>query len=345
MATNVSFFVQIEDSSGNVLFKKDIDPASELTFTKDGGPYVPGSKINNGDGSYYFTITESGKYSLLINGIEQDEFKDTYIAGEDSLTQQNIDGTPTKGQVILNSDILEIQDAATIVLEGEIVNNLVSSNTDKALSAAQGKTLKDVQDLQLLISNIINDLVSSDTDKPLSALQGKNLQDDITLSFAGAYFISDDFNISQNFERLDQAVYNNLVSFGSISQETIFRSGNIAAAGAGSTPSALVAWNETSGSYVVKLLTSYQYQSDSNTIQIRCDAKQNGGGTGTIKLTAGALSVEHVVTVSSYFTQLIQLQISGVGVSSTATDITVEMKQSGGSSFDVRRMEIVMTKS
>jgi len=61
----------------------------------------------------------------------------------------------------------------------DIVNNLTSTDTDKPLSAAQGKVLKDLDDLKVAIADIVNNLTSTDTDKPLSAAQGKVLKDDL----------------------------------------------------------------------------------------------------------------------------------------------------------------------
>jgi hypothetical protein len=68
-----------------------------------------------------------------------------------------------------------------------IVDNLTSTDTDKPLSANQGKALKGSIDSllstvsgKLDIDSIVDDLVSTDADKPLSANKGKVLNDSIT---------------------------------------------------------------------------------------------------------------------------------------------------------------------
>ena len=58
----------------------------------------------------------------------------------------------------------------------EIIDNLESTDTDKALSANQGKELKTLVDSKVNTSDIIDNLTSSDTDKALSANQGKELK-------------------------------------------------------------------------------------------------------------------------------------------------------------------------
>lgn len=55
-----------------------------------------------------------------------------------------------------------------------IIDNLITNDSTKALSAKQGKLLNDIK---TNISDIIDDLSHTDTDKPLSAKQGKVLND------------------------------------------------------------------------------------------------------------------------------------------------------------------------
>jgi hypothetical protein len=68
-----------------------------------------------------------------------------------------------------------IQDIdSTKVNVADIVNNLTSTDTNKPLSANQGKVL---QDNKVATASIVNDLTSGGTTVPLSAEQGKVLQD------------------------------------------------------------------------------------------------------------------------------------------------------------------------
>lgn len=43
---------------------------------------------DNGDGSYYKTITVSGQYSITVSGSAQDELTGVHITGDDLMTQQ-----------------------------------------------------------------------------------------------------------------------------------------------------------------------------------------------------------------------------------------------------------------
>ena len=66
-----------------------------------------------------------------------------------------------------------------IIKQGlDIVDDVISSDADKALSAKQGKVLKDAIDA-IVIPDVINSLESASTTDALSAYQGKLLNDDL----------------------------------------------------------------------------------------------------------------------------------------------------------------------
>ena len=60
--------------------------------------------------------------------------------------------------------------------EVEFVDNVTSTDTDKALTANQGKVLKDLTDTKIAIADIVDNLTSTLTNAPLSAKQGKELK-------------------------------------------------------------------------------------------------------------------------------------------------------------------------
>lgn len=62
------------------------------------------------------------------------------------------------------------------LLISDIVDNVTSTNTNKALSANQGKVLKVLVDAKVNTSDVKDNLTSTDIDKPLSAKQGKELK-------------------------------------------------------------------------------------------------------------------------------------------------------------------------
>lgn len=207
MASRVSFPILKEDISGNFTLDKNVD-VNDITIKKNGVLMDPQPTIyNNGDGTYYFEISESAKYTALLNGIEQDELKDVYICSDDNLTDENIEETPAKGKIQKDGegDLYVYTDGSSEILdESDVIDNLTSTDTDKPLSANQGKHL---EDNKIEISDIIDNLTSTDTNKPLSAKQGKVLKDAQTLNFANEHFIDDTKTISQNIEKLDEAIY------------------------------------------------------------------------------------------------------------------------------------------
>ncbi len=91
---------------------------------------------------------------------------------EMSLAQIAITGGSTSIAITDERDL--IATASSALIAEDIINTLTSTDTDKPLSAAQGKALND---LKIAIADIINTLTSTDTDKPLSAAQGKALND------------------------------------------------------------------------------------------------------------------------------------------------------------------------
>jgi len=103
------FSITLLDQSGNAKTGLDVD-----LYAGDGttGQKV-GDFIDNGDGTYYIDIASSGVYTVLVNGVIQTELQSIFIAVDDTLTTS------------------------------DVVNNLVSTDTDKPLSAAMGKILQD----------------------------------------------------------------------------------------------------------------------------------------------------------------------------------------------------------
>jgi hypothetical protein len=77
--------------------------------------------------------------------------------------------------------ISDIDTAIQAVTPVEVVNNLTSTDTDKALSAAQGKVLQDTKEPAdatiLKEADIVDNLTSTSITAPLSANQGKALED------------------------------------------------------------------------------------------------------------------------------------------------------------------------
>ena len=108
-------------------------------------------------GSDTFTITRSAELC-------RQAYNDTTPAS----TAQSFDAGDT-----VRLDITA-QWANSVIQEWDVINDLVSTDTDKPLSANQGKAL---QDWKTNVSDIVDTLVSTSTILPLSANQGKELED------------------------------------------------------------------------------------------------------------------------------------------------------------------------
>ena len=85
MSSRYAFSVY--DTSG---LKRDLQ-SSNFAVYKAGSLDTSITVINNNDGTYYFTVAETNKYSVKINGISQDEMTNIFIVTDDIITQDLID--------------------------------------------------------------------------------------------------------------------------------------------------------------------------------------------------------------------------------------------------------------
>ncbi|MCE5294742.1 MAG: hypothetical protein LLF94_09050 [Chlamydiales bacterium] len=85
--------------------------------------------------------------------------------------------TEQGGEKTVIGGTLEIATGASVtgITTATIVDNLTSTDADKALSAKQGKTLKDLADAKIATAAIVNNLIAGGVAVPLSAEQGKTL--------------------------------------------------------------------------------------------------------------------------------------------------------------------------
>lgn len=85
--------------------------------------------------------------------------------------------TEQGGEKTVIGGTLEVADGATVtgIAAASIVDNVTSTDTDKALSANQGKVLKTLVDAKVATAAIVNDVTTGGITVPLSAEQGKTL--------------------------------------------------------------------------------------------------------------------------------------------------------------------------
>lgn len=296
MASRFIFQIAQEDSEGNLQLVKDID-VSDFTVYKNGVIMSPQPTItNNGDGNYYFEISETANYTIYYNGIEQDELKLIHATADDVLTVTNLATSPAKGNIYLNgSDELEVYTDGihSILHGGDVVNDLTTGGVDVPLSAEQGKTLNTSK---ISITDIVDNLTSTDSNKPLSAKQGNVLSNAIALNFADPTYIDDTKSISQNFERIDNALREVIAGIGIDTPEVIqsiyFGPANQANEAAGDDYSDgydknAKTWQETSGSNVAKWYMTFIKRPHQNTLILEIAPTpigSPGATTGHIKL-------------------------------------------------------------
>ncbi len=181
----------ISDTVGNADFLPD--PASGeynviLYDTLFGNP----ADANNG-----------GSYEIMrVTSINYGDNEITVTRGQENSTAVTITDRPfavlygatSKFFTDLLSDVDGKEDAdPTILKEADVIDNLTSTDTDKPLSANQGKVLEDGKEPAdatiLKQADIVDNLTSTSTTAPLSANQGKVLND-TTVKLTGAQSVA-----------------------------------------------------------------------------------------------------------------------------------------------------------
>lgn len=83
---------------------------------------------------------------------------------------------------------LAVADGASVtgITTATIVDNVTSTDTDKALSANQGKVLKTAVDAKIATASIVNNLTAGGIAVPLSAEQGKTLAGRVAANIAAS---------------------------------------------------------------------------------------------------------------------------------------------------------------
>ena len=186
------FIAEVAAESGIAIF---IAGATAPDTTEPNLRDIPAGGIPSGD---YEVMTANTKEGTLWEWDEQSEVSNITILNQDiksiidlrvekAYVYNGLDKADSgyvldarQGKVLdeTKADVNHNHDAVYSKI-ADIVNDLVSTDIDKPLSAAQGKALKDLDDLKVAIADIVNNLTSTDTDKPLSAAQGKVLKDDL----------------------------------------------------------------------------------------------------------------------------------------------------------------------
>jgi hypothetical protein len=145
--------IVISSGDGAKLPNPAVDGAFNLTIYKEGDPFASPEIVR---------VTARSTDTLTVTR-----------AQEGSIATTKTEGSTWK--VVMFPTAKTIQDIdSTKVNVADIVNNLTSTDTNKPLSANQGKVL---QDNKVATASIVNDLTSGGTTVPLSAEQGKVLQD------------------------------------------------------------------------------------------------------------------------------------------------------------------------
>jgi hypothetical protein len=337
--------VQNEDGSLSLLLDKDIS-TSALTAEKDGSAFAT-TFYNNGDGTYYFEYNASGAYSVKINGSYQDELRNIHMTADDVLLSWNLAAAPTRGQLKNNAGTLEIENAATMLLESDIVDSTSSTSTTDPLSANQGYVLNNKIDDD--IQQLRNDM--DDEDEALLE-RIMDIEADINLNFASPNFLNEAKSISQNLEILDTAIAAVSGVAGVIDSEMLYNMLDFADSGADdAVPAAERQWEVNSTTYVDVLRLPFYRNADAQKIILRYEEYILYAGTtvtGRLNVLIDGVSagVDGYVNQESGPVKLDfeinSIEIDITGYSEAYHILTVQIrKESSGANYEIRRFQTI----
>ena len=187
--------VSITDNDGNIIFKVDAQGAHTTKLSLSSGDVdrqidaLETSLNDHKENDFHF----SGDYNDLENkpNITEDGSGEVVIADNSGNVILKVDSTglettdiKAKSVVVEGTNVTtKFSEHETLISNkvntADIVDNLTSIDTNKPLSANQGKVLKDLVDAKVNTADIIDNLSSTDTNKPLSANQGNVLKTSI----------------------------------------------------------------------------------------------------------------------------------------------------------------------
>jgi len=176
-------------------------------------PYT--AMTDNGDGSYYCDISVSKKYTLVVEGVIQDEVRGRTLPSSDLINQiefdahKNADGSGGTSSPPTNKE----HNAAAIYL-ADAGGRYSGTDIEAALQeiAGSGRTTQTVKDNYDTIQNhlhaIINDLITGGTTDALSAEMGKDLGDDIgDMDFSTSTYLANMTNLTNALLALDAKIW------------------------------------------------------------------------------------------------------------------------------------------
>ena len=193
----ISAYKAIRDGDGNIIkttyaTKSELSATNnEITYIKNGGTTVSKAyKDQNGD----VIDTTYVKKSQIVDAVDSTSTTQPLSANQgkylkgflDTLSDYIYNGASNTSidrlseifAFLVNHDDDETLDAllAAKVSIADLVDNLTSEVTNKALTAKQGYVLKNLVDLKVAIADIVDNLTTDNAAKPLSAKQGKALK-------------------------------------------------------------------------------------------------------------------------------------------------------------------------
>lgn len=301
------------DANGNPDATKNVNL---MSVTRDGGAHST-TFVAIGDGSYYFTYTLTGEYTISYNGTEQDEFKNMQLPGSDLLVTGNLAASPIRGQITGDELHVYTDGASIILISGDLVTNLTTNDATKPAAANTVYDLKALIDALagtgIGISDAGGYFDASDVEDALqevAALLGAGL----TQSYSQENVIDDTKTIIQNLDRID-VFLGNAVNKSKAGARTIVPDFNVAGFSnndaASSTDNVWQQSSIVSNPGVIKLRIPFNKRATDRKLILTALCQQDVGGSGVMTVTVGGFTgYSNEITSSGYDNFSAELDIS-----------------------------------
>jgi hypothetical protein len=203
--SRVAFYIYKELADGKMVLDRDVD-VSQLRFFRDGilpNNLVPFPQtVNNGDGTYFFTPSGSGNYSVELNFEKQDEFYNIYITDSDNLDETRVDGT----SITTIAGDLALYSSSFLLYTGSLINDLTSHADSASLAANQGRVMNfllagklNANDTFLKEGYIVDNFVSASASNQVQSAES------MLIDFSNTNYIAEEDNYVAALRKLDTA--------------------------------------------------------------------------------------------------------------------------------------------
>ena len=214
---SVRFSVTVQNATGDAQTGQNVD------LYAHGGAKV-GDFTDNGDGTYYYDVTTSGKYDVYVGGVLQDEMTGIYIAADDLVS--DISDKADKVSSPTTGDFAGLDANGNLTDSGNSASDFLTDshkNADGAGSTSAPATNKEHNAAAVELSDSGGYFSTDDVEAALQTI-GSILQiSNSSLDFASSNYLTSLTKVKDALLALDTKVFEFFIKGNDINAETNLR--------------------------------------------------------------------------------------------------------------------------